>query len=217
MSPRIVHIEHAGRDRHARRLVFDDGSEPRLTSAAAVRELGAQVGAIVDRDSLESALSELEPLLAREKALRLLGHRDRSTDELLRRLTDGGYPEAVSRQVVTHLAELDIIDDERFAAAWTRSRVARGLGSARIRAELREKGLPAHAIDSVLASECADEDEVGRAVASLRGQAPHDPKDRARSIRRLVARGYRIDVAVDAINRVVQDCSTCTDLDDFPC
>ena len=141
MSPRIARIEDAGPDRKARRLTFEDGIEPRITSASVVKELGLEEGLSIDADVLEASLAEVELLLAKERALRLLGYRERSRAELVRKLCDSGYPEAIASQVAERFAEIELLDDERFAAVWVRTRNAAGFGARRIASELAEKGL----------------------------------------------------------------------------
>jgi regulatory protein len=217
MSARIERIETAGRNQRARRLVFDDGDEPRLTSAAAVKELGVQEGTVIDRETVDAALGSIEGPLARDKAHRLLAHRDRSTAELTRRLVECGYPQTTAAEVVDRLVELGIVDDERFAAAWTRSRRARGLGPTRIRRELREKGIGDEIIADMLAEFADPSAQLDAAVSALRGLKPRDSKDRARFVRRLVSRGFRSDVAVKAVGAVCNDRADGPNLDDLPC
>jgi len=101
----LVRIEIAGPGAKARRLVFDDGGAPRETSAAAVKRLGIEEGTEVAREAVVAALSETEYGLAKERALRLLGYREHSAEELLRKLRDTGYPEAVAQAVVARFTE----------------------------------------------------------------------------------------------------------------
>jgi regulatory protein len=216
VTARIERIETAGRNQRARRLFFDDGDEPRLTSSAAVKELGVEVGTAVDRETIDAALAAVEGPLARDKAHRLLAHRDRSTAELTRRLLECGYPPTTATEVVNRLVELDIVDDERFAATWTRSRTASGFGPTRIRLELREKGIADEIIADVLGDLADSSAQLDAAVTALRGQEPRDHKARARLIRRLVSRGFRSDVAAQAVGSVRQDPVGGRNLDDLP-
>jgi regulatory protein len=216
VAARIERIETAGRNQCARRLVFDDGDEPRLTSAVAVKELGVDVGTAIDRQTIDAALAAIEGPLARDKAHRLLAHRDRSTAELTRRLTECGYPRTTATEVVDRLVELGLVDDERFASAWTRSRTASGFGPTRIRLELREKGIADEIIADMLGDFADASTQLDAAIAALRGQEPRDRKDRARLIRRLVSRGFRSDVAAKAVGSVRQDHGGGPNLDDLP-
>ncbi|HEY5541372.1 MAG TPA: regulatory protein RecX [Coriobacteriia bacterium] len=200
MSPRIARIEDAGPDRKARRLTFEDGIEPRITSASVVKELGLEEGLSIDADVLEASLAEVELLLAKERALRLLGYRERSRAELVRKLCDSGYPEAIASQVAERFAEIELLDDERFAAVWVRTRNAAGFGARRIARELAEKGLAPETAAAALEAISGGEDQVARARQTLRGRIVTDNKERDKLIRRLVAKGFSLSVAVQAVD-----------------
>ena len=199
MTPRIVRIEDAGPDRKARRLVFDDGSEPRMTSSAVVKELGLTPDTDLPADALEAALAETEPALAKERALSLLGYRERTESELARKLRDSGYGAPTVAGVVARFAELGLVDDERFAGMWVRSRVAAGHGARRIQRELAEKGVAPEVVSVALERDCPLDTQVARARESLRGRRPANRKERDRLVRRLVTRGYDLSTALQAL------------------
>ena len=216
MPTHITRIEIAGRERRARRLMFDDGTEPRVTSAAAVKELGIKEGTPADGGAIHAALAAVEMPLARDKAYRLLAHRDRSSVELARKLIESGYPRETAAAVVDRLIELGIVDDERFAMAWARSGVTRGLGPVRIRSELRQKGIPDDVIGDALGELGDPSAQLEAAVSALRGRTPKDQKDHARLMRRLVSRGFSYEIAAKAVASVSQPQGIDPDLDDFP-
>ena len=202
MSPHLLRIEDAGPDRKARRLVFDDGSEPRLTSAAAVKTLGLVEGDEISSPDAETALLQVEPSLAKERALQLLGYRDRSSVELARKLGDSGYQQDAVRPIVERFIELGLVDDKRFAEAWVRTRVASGYGSRRIARELAKKGVAASIAETALHTECPEEQRLNMAVRALRGSVGSDRKARDRLVRRLVAKGYELGIALQAVDQV---------------
>lgn len=199
MSPTIEHIESAGPNRRARRLVFSDGSEPRLTSAAVVRDTGVAEGTTIAPQDLEAALAEAEARLARERLLRLLATRDRSRLELDRRLREDGYPDPIRSDLLDRFEQVGLVDDARFATGWARTRVLAGYGIRRITCELVEKGIDRELIARAL-DETTEGDEVERARAVLRGRSPGSVKERDRLVRKLVSRGFDIRVALAAID-----------------
>ena len=205
MCPQIVRIEDAGPDRKARRLVFDDGSEPRLTSAAVVKSLGIVEGLSVSESTLEASLAEVELPLAKERALMLLGYRDRSRAELARKLRDAGYPAPVAAQVVKRFVEIELVDDERFAAAWVRTRAAAGYGARRIDQELAQKGIAPEVASAALESVAASDEQLVRARAALRGRVAADRKERDKLVRRLVAKGFSVQTAIQALDSMPGD------------
>lgn len=196
----IERIEVAGPDRRARRLVFSDPDiEPRTTSAAVVRALGLEDGAEEEYADLEEALSDAEANFARERALRVLGYRERSVHELTRRLRDDGYPDCVVDTVVERLQELALVDDERFAAQWVRARTAARFGPSRIRRELREKGIAEQIIEAVLPRDA--DDEVVERARSVLGSAPLETREqRDRAMGKLLRKGFDRQTALRALS-----------------
>jgi regulatory protein len=77
----------------------------------------------------------------REVALGLLARREHSKRELIIKLRARGCPEKIITQVVDQLSAEGMQSDARFAETFVRSRVNRGRGPLRIRAELIERGL----------------------------------------------------------------------------
>jgi regulatory protein len=77
----------------------------------------------------------------REVALGLLARREHSKRELIIKLRARNCLEKIITQVVDQLAAEGMQSDTRFAESFVRSRVERGRGPLRIRAELIERGL----------------------------------------------------------------------------
>ncbi|PKQ17314.1 MAG: hypothetical protein CVT67_00445 [Actinobacteria bacterium HGW-Actinobacteria-7] len=191
-------IEDAGRGSRARRLVFSD-TTVRLTSAAVVKEIGLEAGTELDRALLEDQLLDAELRHARERALRLVGYRERSVGELRQKLLDDGYPPSVVDPLVERFIELLLVDDRRYAQMYVRSRRRSGFGDQRIARELSDKGVSAEIRDSAIA-ECATEEPVARARGILGGRVPADRRERERFIRQLVAKGYDLRTALAAVD-----------------
>lgn len=201
MPATIVRIERAGPESKARRLVFDDETT-RLTSAAAVRLLALEPDAPLTPDDADALLEQVEPDLAKEHALRLLGYRDRSIAELRRKLGDAGYPPVVVDATVGRLRELDLLDDARFALLWARSRSSAGYGRRRVARELADKG-----VTQAIAAEALDEvfdtdDQVARARQLLLGAVPGSRSERDRLLRRLLSRGFDMSTALTALRGI---------------
>jgi hypothetical protein len=73
-----------------RREVHLDGHPWRATSADVVKALELRVGHIEPVDDLAARVDAVEPRRARDRALRLLAYRDRSTGDLIARLSEDG-------------------------------------------------------------------------------------------------------------------------------
>jgi len=70
------------------------------------------------RPSRSSASSRRLDDAARDAALILLGHRDRSAREVERRLLRKGFEAEVVAEVIEQLERHELVDDHRFARAW---------------------------------------------------------------------------------------------------
>jgi len=81
---------------------------------------------------------------ALRRAFRYLAHRGRSRAELERHLSRRGHDAAVVAAVLARCEELGYVDDREFAASWVRDRIRlKPRGTARLRSELRKKGVSA--------------------------------------------------------------------------
>ncbi len=201
-ASRIVAIEAAGPKRRARRLVFDDGSEI-LTAAAIVRALSVNAGEERRVDELTARIADVELDAARERALGLMGYRDRSSADLRSALLGDGYTPATVDSVISRLTDLQLVDDERFAMAYARTRAAGGYGCRRTERELNRMGVEAD-LSARATREACEDSELERAVAALRGARPATPKERDRLLRRLVSRGFDLSTAFAALDSATE-------------
>ena len=128
---------------------------------------------------------------AYEAAVRLLAAREHSRLELERKLARRHAPRTVAG-VLDRLVEEGLQSDARFAEEYVRSRVERGFGPLRIRAELRERGVSDDLIEAALASFDDSWHHHLAAVACRKyGDAPPaDRRDLARRARFLASRGF---------------------------
>lgn len=191
-------------------IVEVDGARFACVPAAEAARLGVETGIALE-DELRERLGYLADAEgARRVALRMLGTRPRSVQEMLRKLRQRGInPSAVSH-VVGRLEEQGLLDDREFAEHFARVRSAKGHGRARLLTDLLARGvdrrLAEHAIDHVLDAEGVDETRAARALAEKRvaqlGDLP-----RGVLFRRVAAylgrRGYRGREALDAIAEVL--------------
>lgn len=195
----IERIEDAGPDRKARRLFFAADAEPRVTSAAVVRALCVVEGDTLDTDAIES----LEPDMARERALTYLGYRERSSHDLRQRLMHDGYPKSLAHAITSRFAELGLVDDVRFARMYVRTRLTAGYGTRRILHELTTHGIT----DAIARSAIEDieGDPLDAARRALNGKVPVDQAGRQRLVRKLIARGFSLNIALQATDGVDDD------------
>ena len=143
------------------------------------------------------------------RALRLLAGREHSRAELERKLS---VHETIPGELAAALDALQakgFINDARVAQSVVHRRAER-LGTQRVRSELQAKGLApelvAHAVDELRGTEAERAREVWRRKF---GEAARDPRDRAKQMRFLAARGFSGEV----IRRVVMQGAVDSDVD----
>ena len=129
---------------------------------------------------------------ARRSALALLAGRDFSRHELAARLLRKGHAGPVVEAAVAGLVQEGLLREERYVELFVTQHAARGRGPARIRMELREKGVDAELIDQALGAAAAD---WGRAAREARrrkfgASPPADYRERAKQARFLQYRGF---------------------------
>ena len=115
---------------------------------------GISVGSQIDEDALRELSDAAELREARERALSMLSRQYYTARGLRDRLTRHVSEEAAG-QAVERMQELGLIDDERYAARFAQELLERRhYGAARIRQELRRRG-----IDSQTAAAAASLEE----------------------------------------------------------
>jgi regulatory protein len=125
-------------------------------------------------------------------ALRLLARREHSTEELKRKLLAKGHAAEIVASVLAALSGKRLVSDDRFVASYVHHHVTRGQGPVRIRAELRQHGVPDGAIQEKLESAEVD---WGRLAAQVRARKfgskpPASLAARAQQARFLQYRGF---------------------------
>jgi regulatory protein len=126
-----------------------------------------------------------------ESVLRALEHRDRSSAQLERRLTEAGFgPEDRERALET-LQRPGLVDDARFARNRAESLAARGAGDALVRHDLAAAGVHGELAEDAIAR-LEPELERAQRIVRKRGASP-------KTARYLHGRGYSHDVVSAAV------------------
>jgi regulatory protein len=135
-------------------------------------------------------------------AVKLLGMRALTTLELQQRLARRGYVADQIQAVVARLTASGYLDDEEYARAWARARAHRhSVGPARLRRELRSKGIADTEISDALREAFGERDarEVAEAAAvrkakTLRGLTPEVARRRLGAF--LTRQGFAVEVVL---------------------
>lgn len=138
----------------------------------------------------------------------MLARREHGRAELARKLARhlpaDGDPAEIER-TLDQLQAKGLLSEQRFAAALTRTRGQR-FGTARIKQELKQRGVPDEVIRASVEALRATELARATEVWSKRfGKAPADTAERARQMRFLAARGFSTEVIFRVVKGGVAD------------
>jgi len=129
----------------------------------------------------------------RERALNLLARREHSRAELGRKLSQYGEVDEIAA-LLDALERENLLSNERYAESLANSRSGRH-GSLRLKADLRNKGVPDDIISDVIRNARDQDLESARAVWQKKfGTLPRDAAERARQMRFLAGRGFPLDI-----------------------
>jgi regulatory protein len=187
-------------ERRADRIVLFLDGEPSITlpiDLAAALHIGQDLTA----DELATLGSEAEYRKGLGACFRFLSHRPRSRAEIERYIARRSPDPAVSDRLLQRLAELELVDDTRFARWWVENRCRhRPRGKRALRFELATNGIPEAVIATALAS--IDEDDLARQVAvrdARRFRSADVDTFRRRLYAHLLRRGFPTEVARSAV------------------
>ena len=128
----------------------------------------------------------------RARALRLLARREHSRQELERKLSPHAGSSEALQTLVSGLKEKNQLSEARFAeerARW----LARKYGPARIRQDLKAKGVPEELVERYSSS--SDEMAKAKAILERKYRSPATTREeKARRMRFLQSRGFSSDI-----------------------
>jgi regulatory protein len=199
--------------RRARLRLQIDGETAFAVHADVLLASGLAVGDVLDPGALAALQREDAFFGARNAALNLLSHRQRSEAELRRRLTLKGFAGDVVNRVVANLLEARLLDDAEFSAAFARGRIrGRPRAPRIILRELRARGVSVEAAEQGLLGALREDDTsetklartaaltwVRRSGKSTAQHAAEKPETRLRARRRLYGYLARRGFSPDAI------------------
>lgn len=139
----------------------------------------------------DNILNSDDARFIKSRAFNLLSRREYTRQELREkcRVSDNSD---VLEVVLDYLYKEGYQSDERFCEAFVRARRSQGKGPARIRQDLKMKGISASLIEQYIeeVNVSVDEDLARVYSNKYRGEPVKDQKDKARRLRFLVSRGF---------------------------
>jgi len=152
---------------------------------------------------------EQEQERAMQSALRLLGYRARSEEELRRRLQQKGISAVVTDRTLANLTRLGLLDDREFARGWVDMRQT--VGAMRLRRELQQKGISRDLAEELVnARTMREELDAAWQVASRAVRTTSLPLEREgllRVQRLLLRRGFTREIIMRVCARLNDHCT----------
>jgi Uncharacterized protein conserved in bacteria len=142
-------------------------------------------------------------------AMRILNHRFNSEGELRRKLAMKELGPELVDATIERLRRERWLDDDRFAAAYVRTRVRKGIGRLRVKRELQAAGVESETIARALDESVPDHDERAAALVAARKRLAvlrrrdDDALIREKLVAYLFRQGYDSSMAVDVIRELM--------------
>jgi regulatory protein len=156
---------------------------------------------VLEKSILESP-ADTTAAKIRIAAMDLLTGREYSRAELATKLNKRFDSHPAIDEVLVKISEEGLQSDKRFAEAFIRSRIYRGHGLARMRRDIRQKGVANELVDRALEEANIDWYELAKDVASRKfGRLEAaDQREKAKRIRFMQYRGFNYDQVKYALN-----------------
>ena len=124
-----------------------------------------QVGQLLSDKDIKKLQTEDENEKVYKAALHLLGHRARSSTEMVSRLLQKGFPREQVEPIINKLIANGMLNDQEYAESYARDRAAMHPRSQRlITLELRKKGITGEEIETIL-EDLPDDDQLALQAA----------------------------------------------------
>ncbi len=179
-------------------LVEVDGARFASLPEEIVVLLGLCKGKLLDPEAFGELTRVADVEAAHRVALRLLAHRPRAVNEMLRQLRNRGHNPSAAAEAVGRLEANGLLDDLEFARHFARVRTGRGHGPPRLISDLLARGVDKRLAERVVCETIEEEDidpmTQARQLAEKRSAQLGDlpaQKKRRRLLAYLGRRGYR--------------------------
>lgn len=185
----LLKMTAVGTDGSRVMLWFDDGTRMKLSTDVVVRQ-GLYQGMELSEEALTTLQEAAQKSSAKDRAVRIVSATSISEKALKQRLVQRGERPEDAAEAVDWLREIGAVDDAAMAKRVVARSVEKGYGTARIRQELYQKGIPKAYWDAALEAV----PDMGNAIDAflqkrLRGASP-DQKELQRVTAALQRRGH---------------------------
>ena len=204
---RLESLKASQRKRGIFLLTMEDGGLLRVTEEEVLR-FGLRSGQILDEETLDALQYSAKTSRTRTQAANIVASRPLSKRELTKRLLQKGSDVEDAQAAADWLEELGAVNDEEYAATVARHYAARGYGAARVREELRRRGVERELWDDALEELQESGDTLDALIRKKCRGSLEDPKEQRRICGALMRRGFswsEIKTAMGRYTEILED------------
>lgn len=165
-------------------------------------------GTELDDETLESLRASAKTSSAKAAAANIIGSRALSKKELTRRLVKKGNEEVDAQAAADWLEDIGAVNDASYAASLVRHYGGKGYGPARVREELRRRGVDRELWDEALEEMPKAADILDQLIQKRCRGDLSDPKERKRTCDALMRRGFgwgEVKAAMERYAEIIED------------
>ena len=204
---RIDELKESQRKKGRFLVKLEDGSILRVTEDELLR-FRLRAGMELAGEALEALRASAKASSAKVTAANIIGTRALSKKELTRRLVKKGNEEADAQAAADWLEDIGAVNDASYAASLVRHYGGKGYGPARVREELRRRGVDRELWDAAM-EEMPDSEEILDQLIQKRCRGDlSDPKERKRTCDALMRRGFswgEVKAAIGRYEEIIED------------
>lgn len=157
------------------------------------------------RAELAHMVKELSLSCGTARIEALLNKRDYSSKELRDKLRRDGYGAEISSELVERALRGNLVNDQRFASVYARSKCFSGWGLRKIERELSRRGIDCDSLPGWPEEYLTEDSEFDRALELARRRRLTGKSDFQKIARFLCGKGYSMNVAFDVAKTVLEE------------
>lgn len=159
----------------------------------------------VSRSEFLQKLTLIQKDLVRVRIEALLQRRDYSTFELSEKLRLDGFFIPVVEKSVARAVEVGLLNDQRYADLYVRSKVSQGWGPLKIACELKQRGIELTLLDGWPDTYLPLENQREHAHMLAQRKRLTGKNDYEKIVRFLAAKGYPLGICTDVAKQMLRD------------
>lgn len=199
----ITEIKRSERKKDRILVKLDSGSLLRVTEEELLR-FGLRTGMELGEEQLQALDASAKASSTKVTAANMISARPLSKKELQRRLVKKGAEEADAQAAADWLEDIGAVNDAAYAAALVRHYGGKGYGVARVKEELRHRGVPRELWEEALEELPDSSDILDALIRKKAREGLQDPREVKRVSDSLLRRGYSWGEVRSALSRYTE-------------